>query len=96
MNSALPVLRSIRRMSRVAIVSSAELTMSALFTASKAISSLKPDFNRRDMRDEVITESSAAREPVPMPSLRTQQKLPVPSRKVSQESPQSVSPSHLR
>ena len=95
-NSALPVLRSMRRMSRVAMVSSAELTIRAALTASNAVSSLKPDFSSRAMSDEVITESSAAREPVPIPSLNTQQKFPLLSRNSSHESPQSVSPSLFR
>ena len=80
-------------MSSVEIDSSLERIIIDELTIFKTLSESKPERMSADVIAPVMTESTAARLPVPMPSEIIIMKLPLPSKKQSYVSPHRHSPS---
>ena len=78
-NSVFPVNKSRHTTSIVAKDSSPDLAIRAEFTVSSILSKPTPAFSRLSAMAEVMAPSTAARPPVPMPSLSTAISRPQPS-----------------
>ena len=90
-----PEYTSTSRRSRVDRLSSPARTISAVFTSFSALSAPKPASSSRSVSTAHIVPSTAARPPLPIPSLRIAVTRPFPSTNCSTASPHSAAPPQL-
>ena len=78
-----PLNRSTAAISSVDRLSSSDFTISAEFTSRSTLSVPNPDWISRVASPDAIAPSTAARPPLPIPSLRITNSRPLPSSKLS-------------